>query len=311
MRIPSILKPSRRTEVPAPYTIKNTKRTAFRFGIEKMSFFGFTNPSATNKHFLDVPPAPSRKVSQRLMKPAARVEMEEFLSSEADDLELSFASTMSLNSPPRDHLDLDLESERENPDYAPMDISPAPPTRMQAPSTRSHNESVEKTRAFVGRPRAMTTNARLFGRDVSNNSSGNGSVSSLQSVAKSTGTNNAAKRLQRAALPFEWMATSSQNANVAPEVSVQFQASEPLVSRRDCNSWSQTWLTLCFLSASEHSIVPRGVRRDGRRFVIHLRPVAVGAQRLPAFRRADDHRVRRQQQPARGADVRCTDDHDF
>ncbi|KAH9930919.1 uncharacterized protein B0H18DRAFT_1143605 [Fomitopsis serialis] len=171
-----------------------------------MSFFGFSNPSATNKPFLDVPPAPSRKASERLMKPAARVEMDDFLSSEADDLELSFASTMSLNSPPRDTLDLAPESERDNhPDYAPMDISPAPPTR------------VDKQRPFMGRPRAMTSNARLFGRDMSNNSGGNGSVTSLQSVAKSTGTNGASKRLQRAALPFEWMATGGQDANVASE----------------------------------------------------------------------------------------------
>ncbi|KAH9930915.1 uncharacterized protein B0H18DRAFT_872563 [Fomitopsis serialis] len=132
--------------------------------------------------------------------------MDDFLSSEADDLELSFASTMSLNSPPRDTLDLAPESERDNhPDYAPMDISPAPPTR------------VDKQRPFMGRPRAMTSNARLFGRDMSNNSGGNGSVTSLQSVAKSTGTNGASKRLQRAALPFEWMATGGQDANVAPE----------------------------------------------------------------------------------------------
>lgn len=178
-----------------------------------MSFFGF---SSTSKKYLDVPAAPSRKVSQRLMKPAAHTEMDDFLSSEADDLELSFASTMSLNSPPRQSLDLSPESEPENPDYAPMDISPAAPTRLQAPSIRSY-EPVDKQRAFVGRPRAMTSNARLFGRDMSNNT-GHDSVTSLQSVAKSTGTNSASKRLQRAALPFEWMATG-QDPNVAAKVS--------------------------------------------------------------------------------------------
>ena len=219
MRIPSVLKPNRRTELPAPYTIKSKKRIGFRIGLENMSFFGFT--SSANKQFLNVPAAPSRKVSQRLMKPAAHTEMEEYLSSEADDLELSFASTMSLNSPPRESLNLAPDCERENPDYAPMDISPAVPTRIQAPSTRSH-EPVDKQRAFVGRPRALTTNARLFGRDVSNNT-GHDSVTSLQSVAKSTGTNSASKRLQRAALPFEWMATG-QSPNVAAQVSCSFSA---------------------------------------------------------------------------------------
>ncbi|KAL7283074.1 hypothetical protein ACG7TL_002498 [Trametes sanguinea] len=119
------------------------------------------------------------------------------------DLELSFASTMSLNSPVREPQPLTPDS--ENPDHVPMDISPAPP-RMLQPSATEASFQPPQPKPFVGRPRAATSAARLFGRDMSN-----GTDSSSQfSLAKSgTGTGtSSSKRLQRAALPTEWLSSS-------------------------------------------------------------------------------------------------------
>lgn len=129
-----------------------------------------------------------------------RNDIDDFLSSEADlDLELSFASTMSLHSPQRDTVD--LASENDNSNYVPMDISPAP-QRIAPPSFKDQGKPT------IGRPRAFTSSARLFGKDMSNDSS---SASSLKSVAKSTDTSGTGKRLQRAALPFEWMSFGQNN----------------------------------------------------------------------------------------------------
>ncbi|KAG5220341.1 cell division cycle- protein [Salix suchowensis] len=70
--------------------------------------------------FLNVPPA-SRQSSVRNSRLAD--DIDNFLSS---DLELSFASTVSLHSPPRDPLSLTPESDDS---VVPMDISPAPPPK--------------------------------------------------------------------------------------------------------------------------------------------------------------------------------------
>ncbi|KAH9923967.1 uncharacterized protein BXZ73DRAFT_50702 [Epithele typhae] len=80
------------------------------------------------------------------------------------DLELTFAFTMSLNSPPTDSRPLTPEA--ENPNHVPMDVSPAPP----AATGRKPNVSVSSSK-------------------------------------RGTGTGSG-KRLQRAALPTEWFATS-------------------------------------------------------------------------------------------------------
>ncbi|KAI0806978.1 hypothetical protein C8Q74DRAFT_1187339 [Fomes fomentarius] len=120
------------------------------------------------------------------------------------DLELSFASNMSLNSPARDSQSLTPE---ENPNHVPMDISPAP-ARFEPVTTQQ--SSIPKP--FMGRPRAATSAARLFGRDVSNGHDSS-SPNPPFSIAKSgTGTSNG-KRLQRAALPTEWLATSPAPAD--------------------------------------------------------------------------------------------------
>lgn len=150
-----------------------------------MSFF-----VRSSSHFLNPPPAPSRKISQRLVRTNDNVD--DFLSS---DLEISFASNVSLNSPPQEHLSLP-------PDYEPMDISPAPPIK---PLGRLMDASKPQS----NRPRAFTSGARLFGHDISNNE--NTLFPSPQIVSapthKATGSTSA-KRTQRAALPTEWLAAA-------------------------------------------------------------------------------------------------------
>ncbi|KAF8968373.1 hypothetical protein BDZ97DRAFT_1916212 [Flammula alnicola] len=139
-----------------------------------MSFF-----APPSNQFLN-PSAPSRKKSQRFRD-------DDFLSSE--DLELSFASNVSLNSPPRENISLSPS------DCEPMDISPAPILKS---SSRQ-------------RPRAHTGGARLFGSDISN--SGNPLLPSphlaAESLAKqAVATQSGTKRIQRSALPTEWLAAT-------------------------------------------------------------------------------------------------------
>lgn len=83
---------------------------------------------------------------------------EDLLSS---DLELSFASAMSLNSPLRGSMKLTDNTSRE--DVIPMDISPEP-SRLAQHSRRAGAHFVEK----ATRNCETTTSVRLFGRDLSN-----------------------------------------------------------------------------------------------------------------------------------------------
>jgi len=132
-------------------------------------------PTHTATRFLQVPSLPARKASS----PVPNESFDDI----SDDLELSFASNMSLNPITTEERDNHVASP------VPMDISPAPPTRV-APSK------------FTARPRAFTSSARLFGRDVSNEN-----LRPPSSISSGAGTASG-KKLQRAALPFEWMAPS-------------------------------------------------------------------------------------------------------
>ncbi|KIL68578.1 hypothetical protein M378DRAFT_71427 [Amanita muscaria Koide BX008] len=134
---------------------------------QEMAFF---NPSSTH---LAPPPAPSRKRSQRFSKPL-REEVDAFLSS---DLEVSFASNVSLNSPSRDNVFLPQDNSSC---IEPMDISPLPT-----------------------RPRAYTSGARLFGNNIGNTLDLSPQPASKSSNLPSTQANG--KRTQRSALPLEWM----------------------------------------------------------------------------------------------------------
>lgn len=136
-----------------------------------------------------------------------KTEYDSYLSSDID-LELSVSSaSLNLNSPPREHY-MALTPDTEEPSA--MDISPCPPPKP-----------VMMTKPKLGRPRALTSSARLFGRDVSNddvNTSG-GSVfgdvkdtklaPSPQITSSHIGSSrsdslSAAKRLARPALPNQW-----------------------------------------------------------------------------------------------------------
>ncbi|KAI6006388.1 hypothetical protein EDC04DRAFT_2782422 [Pisolithus marmoratus] len=145
-----------------------------------------TKFSSTTSRYLVAPLGPSRKRSQQLTK--VRDDVDEFVSS---DLELSFASTMSLNSPSRDYVDV----AHENMHGEPMDISPAPPRAAQKENERGGRP--------ITRPRAFTSGARMFGQDTSNNC-----LDDTASLNTKSGTNSGAKRTQRSALPVEWLAST-------------------------------------------------------------------------------------------------------
>ncbi|EGO20996.1 hypothetical protein SERLADRAFT_363175 [Serpula lacrymans var. lacrymans S7.9] len=153
-----------------------------------MAFFTI---SSSSTQYLQAPPALSRKRTQQLQRP--RDDVDEFLSS---DLELSFASTMSLNSPPRDTIALSSDHGRDEP----MDISPAPP-KILVPA---------KETGRLGRPRAFTSAARMFGRDMSN---GVAPSEPPTSTLKSGSSQSNAKRIQRSALPTEWFAPESMKVS--------------------------------------------------------------------------------------------------
>jgi len=105
-------------------------------------------------------PAPVSALSARTIQfvQGTQDDVEDLLSSE---LELSFASAMSLNSPLRDSTKLVDNVGRE--DVIPMDISPEP-SRFTQHSWMARGRLVEK----VMRTRGTTNFVRLFGRDLSN-----------------------------------------------------------------------------------------------------------------------------------------------
>jgi hypothetical protein len=98
---------------------------------------------------------------------------EDLLSSESD-LELSFASAMSLNSPLRGSMNLTDNADRE--DVIPMDISPEP-SRLAQHSQGAGAHFIEK----ATRNCETTTSVRLFGRDLSNEAPMPSATSSCES----------------------------------------------------------------------------------------------------------------------------------
>ncbi|KAJ3972432.1 hypothetical protein EV361DRAFT_984098 [Lentinula raphanica] len=164
---------------------KNKKQKKNPISKIDMPLFG-----QTSDRFLSAPVALVRRRADTVVRP--RDDVDEFLSS---DLEISFASTVSLNSPPKDPIALTPEYE-----YAePMDISPAPPPKL----------NMQK-----GRPRAFTSGARLFGNDMSNCLN---NVPALQPSPSIRGGSNSAKRIQRSALPTEWLTTRTEVSPATPD----------------------------------------------------------------------------------------------
>lgn len=186
-----------RSESPHPYKRRKKSPSNDRFD-NMLSFFSQT----TDQHLKPLP-APSRKRSQRLNQR----DVDEFLSS---DLEVSFASTVSLNSPQKEHMPLTPDR-----DYAePMDISPAPPSRASLVDSKS-----------ATRPRAYTSGARLFGNDLSNNSPNLlpspqiALVPPVKSISSNNSTHSENRRTQRSALPNEWL-MSAHAPESKPEVCI-------------------------------------------------------------------------------------------
>lgn len=171
----------RLTEYHSNKTVQKNCFRVYNYAPHEMTFFSAL--SSASSQYLSAPLAPSRKRSQQFK---SRDEVDDFLSS---DLELSFASTMSLNSPSRDYVDLANDSMQDEP----MDISPAPPRTVQKENERSGRP--------LTRPRAFTSAARMFGHDMSNSSQKDNS-----SFDTKSGTTSGAKRIQRSALPTEWLA---------------------------------------------------------------------------------------------------------
>ncbi|KAK7054946.1 m-phase inducer phosphatase [Paramarasmius palmivorus] len=157
------------------------------------------NSLMPSNNFLAAPLAPLRKRSGSTIQSRARDDVDEFLSS---DLELSFASSVSINSPSRDNLTPDNE-------YAePMDISPLPPQK-----TLASQQSIVQQPLAQKRPRAFTTAARIF-NDVSNRTP---ALQPSPSIVDST--KSSSKRTHRPNLPMEWLMPPPSNitGNAFPE----------------------------------------------------------------------------------------------
>ncbi|KAJ3500976.1 hypothetical protein NMY22_g19077 [Coprinellus aureogranulatus] len=157
-----------------------------------MAFFA---PINSQQH-LSAPPCLTRKRNEPNL--ASRHEVDDYLDS--DDLEASFASNVSLNSPPRRSAGL--------PDCDAMDISPMPPPKSKALSGYKG----------AARPRALTANnSRLFGSDLSNsNNPAHPTTKSTDGTeAKKAGTTTN-RKLNRSALPTEWMAASEHEPEQVP-----------------------------------------------------------------------------------------------
>ncbi|KAI0094103.1 hypothetical protein BDY19DRAFT_881710 [Irpex rosettiformis] len=173
-------------------------------------------------------------------QPDRNDEIDAFLSSEADRrLEDSFASNLSLNSPPCPRID--LPSEDDSHVSAAMDISPAPPRTL--PPSKSQPYRYEEditsplppvTKVATGRQRSSTTSGsqRLFGKDVSNNRSSANSdawapLNIVKSNDKEKATEKNGKRLQRGTLPGEWV-RNAQTENTSREPGIPSSAIKPM-----------------------------------------------------------------------------------
>ena len=179
-------------------------------------------------------PIPSIRLTAN---PTREDQMNAFLSPDAHaelDIESSFASSMSLNSPPQTQRHLSLpDSDQDSRDYVPMDISPAPPRVFHAPPPQQANtDAFHRARSERERDRpssptlrlplpsaadrasdrpksyASAGPGRLFGTDVSNATSG-----SKKSDDQGSDKEKDGRRLQRTALPFEWMSSGMENTS--------------------------------------------------------------------------------------------------
>lgn len=150
--------------------------------------------STLSSRHLKPPPAPSRKPSERLVRTEAANEVDDFLSS---DFEHSFASTMSLNSPPGSPPTVPAGINLLSPNA--MDISPAPPASKIFKA--DNGSSIRKSR-----PRAFTV-ARMFGKDVVNHETASSPHIAVDDVAAAIAANKSAKR---PTVPNQWLGVFSR-----------------------------------------------------------------------------------------------------
>ncbi len=118
----------------------------------------FSAASSANTHSHSQLAAPALSITAIQYVQGTEDNVEDLLSS---DLEISFTSSMSLNSSLPGPVKLVDNVGRE--DVVPMDISPEP-SRIVHQSRIAGGHFLEK----VTRARAFTTSVRLFGRDLSN-----------------------------------------------------------------------------------------------------------------------------------------------
>jgi M-phase inducer tyrosine phosphatase len=120
----------------------------------------------------------------------------------SSDLELSFASSISLNSPPRSPQD-------SAPIHGEQLLSPVPMDIYESPALPRPNEaSASRQSSCRSRP-PIATAGRTFGRDVANASRGSLGVEKLP---QSTYSDKLRSR-QRTALPAGWPTTSPEPAS--------------------------------------------------------------------------------------------------
>jgi hypothetical protein len=163
----------------------------------------------------------------------------------SSDLEISFASNISLNSPPTHNVSLASECE-------PMDISPAPPVKPPTLST------FERGGIKPARPRAFTSGARLFGADISNGGCQDKCLMPSPSVDDNPALGSVrsnSKKIQRSALPTEWLAPATSQVVQVVRIGfrmkclvkglLSYRAFLPLYTSR-WTSTRRTMQTLCF-----------------------------------------------------------------
>jgi M-phase inducer tyrosine phosphatase len=194
------------------------------------------------------PLASSLKISQRFIQ--NNVNVDDVLSF---DLKISFASNVSLNSPPHEQLSLPFDCE-------PMDISPAPPVN---PPSRLKSQSK--------RPRAFMSGARLFGNDISNNTTLFPSPSIVAAPTHKAMGSTSAKRTQRAALPTEWLTAISVPEPPAHQVCVTQTTMECMLT-----------YSFFFVSASQEPPSPLDDPMDvNTSYIVDLVPPPVSFPSVP------------------------------
>ena len=120
------------------------------------------------------------------------------------DLELSFASTMSLNSPQLSPIMSNFATSGMPFSPVAMDISPAPLTRVE-----SHRRSIDASAKLASPMRKRANTVRSFGRELSN---GGNPMTTISASFK----DQSLRHTERFPLPSEWMCNDGHEQAVRP-----------------------------------------------------------------------------------------------